>query len=155
MTSINVLIADDEPNQLELVKFNLEQANFNVTTAEDGEQTVTIAEETLPDIIILDWMMPYMSGIEVCRDLRSRSSTREIPIIMLSARGEDGDRTLGLDIGADDYITKPFSPKELIARIRAVLRRARPSLANDILEYGSLRLFPSKKLVERDGRTVE
>ena len=125
MTSINVLIADDEPNQLELVKFNLQQANFNVTTAEDGEQAVTIAEETIPDIIILDWMMPYMSGIEVCRELRSRSSTREIPIIMLSAKGEDGDRTLGLDIGADDYITKPFSPKELMARIRAVLRRAR------------------------------
>jgi len=83
MTSINVLIADDEPNQLELVKFNLQQANFNVTTAEDGEQAVTMAEETIPDIIILDWMMPYMSGIEVCRELRSRSSTREIPIIML------------------------------------------------------------------------
>ena len=99
MTSINVLIVDDEPNQLELVKFNLEQANFNVITAEDGERAVAIAEEMLPDIIILDWMMPYMSGIEVCRDLRSRSSTREIPIIMLSARGEDGDRTLGLDIG--------------------------------------------------------
>ena len=155
MTSINVLIVDDEPNQLELVKFNLEQADFNVITAEDGEQAVTIAEEMLPDIIILDWMMPYMSGIEVCRDLRSRSSTREIPIIMLSARGEDGDRTLGLDIGSDDYITKPFSPKELIARIRAVLRRARPSLANEVLEYGTLRLFPNKKLVERDGRRVE
>ena len=155
MTSINVLIVDDEPNQLELVKFNLEQANFNVITAEDGEQAVAIAEEMLPDIIILDWMMPYMSGIEVCRDLRSRSSTREIPIIMLSARGEDGDRTLGLDIGSDDYITKPFSPKELIARIRAVLRRARPSLANEVLEYGTLRLFPNKKLVERDGRRVE
>ena len=155
MTSINVLIVDDEPNQLELVKFNLEQANFNVITAEDGEQAVAIAEEMLPDIIILDWMMPYMSGIEVCRDLRSRSSTREIPIIMLSARGEDGDRTLGLDIGSDDYVTKPFSPKELIARIRAVLRRARPSLANEVLEYGTLRLFPNKKLVERDGRRVE
>ena len=155
MTSINVLIVDDEPNQLELVKFNLEQADFNVITAEDGEQAVAIAEEMLPDIIILDWMMPYMSGIEVCRDLRSRSSTREIPIIMLSARGEDGDRTLGLDIGSDDYITKPFSPKELIARIRAVLRRARPSLANEVLEYGTLRLFPNKKLVERDGRRVE
>ena len=155
MTSINVLIVDDEPNQLELVKFNLEQANFNVITAEDGEQAVAIAEEMLPDIIILDWMMPYMSGIEVCRDLRSRSSTREIPVIMLSARGEDGDRTLGLDIGSDDYITKPFSPKELIARIRAVLRRARPSLANEVLEYGTLRLFPNKKLVERDGRRIE
>ena len=155
MNSITVLIADDEPNQLELIKFNLEQANFDVITAENGEQTVAIAQETHPDIIILDWMMPYMSGIEVCRDLRSRSTTREIPIIMLSARGEDGDRTLGLDIGADDYMTKPFSPKELIARIKAVLRRVRPAIASDVLEYGRLRLFPSKKLVECDGRRVE
>ena len=155
MNSITVLIADDEPNQLELIKFNLEQANFDVITADNGEQTVAIAQETHPDIIILDWMMPYMSGIEVCRDLRSRSTTREIPIIMLSARGEDGDRTLGLDIGADDYMTKPFSPKELIARIKAVLRRVRPAIASDVLEYGSLRLFPSKKLVECDGRPVE
>ena len=155
MNSITVLIADDEPNQLELIKFNLEEANFDVITAENGEQTVAIAEETHPDIIILDWMMPYMSGIEVCRDLRSRSTTREIPIIMLSARGEDGDRTLGLDIGADDYMTKPFSPKELIARIKAVLRRVRPAIASDVLEYGSLRLFPRKKLVECDGRRVE
>ena len=155
MNSITVLIADDEPNQLELVKFNLKKANFDVITAENGEQTVAIAQETHPDIIILDWMMPYMSGIEVCRDLRSRSTTREIPIIMLSARGEDGDRTLGLDIGADDYMTKPFSPKELIARIKAVLRRARPAIASDVLEYGNLRLFPSKQLVECDGRPVK
>ena len=155
MNSITVLIADDEPNQLELIKFNLEQANFDVITAENGEQTIAIAQETHPDIIILDWMMPYMSGIEVCRDLRSRSTTHEIPIIMLSARGEDGDRTLGLDIGADDYMTKPFSPKELIARIKAVLRRVRPAIASDVLEYGSLRLFPRKKLVECDGRRVE
>ena len=155
MDSITVLIADDEPNQLELIKYNLEEANFNVITAENGEETVAIAQETHPDIIILDWMMPHMSGIEVCRDLRSRSTTREIPIIMLSARSEDGDRTLGLDIGADDYMTKPFSPKELIARIKAVLRRVRPAIASDVLEYGSLRLFPNKKLVERDGKPVE
>ena len=155
MNSITVLIADDEPNQLELIKFNLEEANFDVITAENGEQTVAIAEETHPDIIILDWMMPYMSGIEVCRDLRSKRTTSEIPIIMLSAKGEDGDRTLGLDIGADDYMTKPFSPKELIARIKAVLRRVRPAIASDVLEYGSLRLFPRKKLVECDGRRVE
>ena len=155
MNSITVLIADDEPNQLELIKFNLKEANFDVITAENGEQTVAFAQETHPDIIILDWMMPYMSGIEVCRDLRSRSTTREIPIIMLSARSEDGDRTLGLDIGADDYMTKPFSPKELIARIKAVLRRVRPAIASDVLEYGSLRLFPNKKLVERDGKPVE
>ncbi|MBT5574222.1 phosphate regulon transcriptional regulator PhoB [Alphaproteobacteria bacterium] len=154
MTSINVLIADDEPNQLELVRFNLEQADFSVITAEDGEQAVILAQELTPDIILLDWMMPNMSGIDVCRKLRSKSSTREIPIIMLSARGEEGDRILGLDVGADDYISKPFSPVELIARIKAVLRRTRPSLANAVIEYGNLRLYPAQKLVERDGRQI-
>ena len=105
----------------------------------------------LPDIIILDWMMPFLSGVEVCRKLRSQASTRQIPIIMLSARGEEGDRTLGLDIGADDYITKPFSPKELISRIKAILRRTRPSTVSEVLEHGNLKLYPGKRLVERDG----
>ncbi len=126
--TIRVLIADDEPHQLELISFNLQQAGFSVTTAKDGQQAFDLAEELLPDIIILDWMMPHMSGIEVCRALRGISETKMIPVIMLSARGEEGDRTLGLDIGADDYMTKPFSPKELIARVRAVLRRSRPDI---------------------------
>ncbi len=153
--AIKVLIADDEPNQIELISYNLKQSGFEVVHAADGEKALHMAESQLPDIIILDWMMPLMSGIEVCKALRGMTETRSIPVIMLSARGEEGDRTLGLDIGADDYMTKPFSPKELVARIRAVLRRSRPSLTNEVITYGSLRLYPAKKIVERDGQRVE
>ena len=152
--SVNVLIADDEVNQVELVAFNLEQAGFNVMKAYDGQDALDQALEHLPDIIILDWMMPEYSGIEVCRMLRSQEETKLIPIIMLSARGEEGDRTLGLDLGADDYVTKPFSPRELISRVRAVLRRAKPTLVSDVVEIGQLKLFPSSQVVERDGVVV-
>jgi two-component system phosphate regulon response regulator PhoB len=153
--AIKVLIADDEPNQIELISYNLKQSGFEVFFASDGQQALHMAESQLPDIVILDWMMPAMSGIEVCKALRSMAETRSIPVIMLSARGEEGDRTLGLDIGADDYMTKPFSPKELVARIHAVLRRARPILTSEVIEYGSLRLYPAKKIVERDGKRVD
>ena len=122
-----ILIADDEPNQIELLSFNLRQAGFTVIEAADGKQAVNMAEEVQPDLVILDWMMPHMSGIEVCRLLRSRPETKNLPVIILSARGEEGDRTLGLDTGADDYISKPFSPRELVSRVKALLRRARPS----------------------------
>ena len=152
--SVNVLITDDEVNQVELVAFNLEQAGFNVMKAYDGQDAIDQALEYLPDIIILDWMMPEHSGIEVCRMLRSQEETKHIPIIMLSARGEEGDRTLGLDLGADDYVTKPFSPRELISRVRAVLRRAKPTLVGDVVEIGQLKLFPSSQIVERDGVVV-
>ena len=151
---INVLIADDEVNQIELLAFNLEQAGFTVLKAFDGQDAIDKAIEHHPDIIILDWMMPEQSGIEVCRSLRGWDETKNIPIIMLSARGEEGDRTLGLDLGADDYVTKPFSPRELIARLRAVLRRARPTLIGEVLEVGSLKLFPASQIVERDGAVV-
>ncbi len=154
MMSVNVLIADDEVNQIQLLSFNLEQAGFNVLTANDGQEAIDQALEYLPDIIILDWMMPEHSGIEVCRTLRGWDTTKHIPIIMLSARGEEGDRTLGLDLGADDYVTKPFSPRELIARIHAVLRRARPSLIGDLLEVGPLKIFPASQIVERDGQVI-
>ena len=151
LMTIRVLIADDEPNQLELVSFNLSQAGFSVTRAADGQQALDLAEELQPDIMILDWMMPKLSGIEVCRTLRSMPETRPIPIIMLSARGEEGDRTLGLDVGADDYVSKPFSPRELVSRVRAVLRRSRPALLNEVLEFEDLKLFPASKIVERGG----
>jgi len=154
LMTIRVLIADDEQNQLELLSFNLTQNGFSVTTASDGQDALTLAEETHPDIIILDWMMPKLSGIDVCRSLRSMPETKAIPIIMLSARGEEGDRTLGLDIGADDYMTKPFSPRELVARVRAVLRRSRPALLNDVLEFEDLKLFPASQTVERDGEVI-
>jgi two-component system phosphate regulon response regulator PhoB len=154
LKQIRILIADDEPNQLELIRFNLSQENFEVTIALDGEQTLLLAQDILPDIVILDWMMPRMSGIEVCRNLRSNQVTKEIPIIMLSARGEEGDRTLGLDSGADDYITKPFSPRELLSRIKAVLRRTSPFLTSKVLEYGDLHLDLSKKYLEILGEKI-
>ena len=102
--SVKILIADDEPNQLELLSFNLTQAGFEVAQAHDGKQALTMIEDSSPDLVVLDWMMPNLSGIELCRILRSRRDTKSLPIIMLSARGEEGDRTLGLDTGADDYM---------------------------------------------------
>ena len=154
MSKIKILIADDEPNQLELIRFNLTKENFEVISASDGEEALCLSEEIFPDLIILDWMMPKMSGIDVCRKLRSKSVSRDIPIIILSARGEEGDRTLGLEIGADDYVTKPFSPMELLARIKAILRRSRPSLTNDYMEFEKLRIYPSTQIVKYNGEKL-
>ena len=136
--TIRILIADDEPNQLELLSYNLSSADFEVLRASDGQQALEMVEEHRPDLAIIDWMMPHMSGIDLCRKLRSRNETKNMPIIILSARGEEGDRTLGLDIGADDYISKPFSSRELISRVRALLRRAHPALTDEVLEFHDL-----------------
>lgn len=152
--AIRILVADDEPNQLELLTFNLMQANYEVIRAEDGQQALDMIEEHRPDLVIIDWMMPQMSGIDVCRTLRARSETKHLPIIILSARGEEGDRTLGLDIGADDYISKPFSPREMISRVRALLRRAHPALIDDILEFHDLRFNQSTMEISRAGHLV-
>ena len=152
--SIRILVADDEPNQLELLAFNLVQADYEVIRAADGRQALDMIDEHRPDLVIIDWMMPHMSGIDVCRTLRSRAETRQLPIIMLSARGEEGDRTLGLDIGADDYISKPFSPRELISRVRALLRRAHPSLADEVLEFHDLKFNQTTMEVTRGGHIV-
>ena len=152
--SIRILVADDEPNQLELLTFNLVQADYEVIRAEDGRQALDMIEEHRPDLVIIDWMMPHMSGIDVCRTLRSHSETRQLPIIMLSARGEEGDRTLGLDIGADDYISKPFSSRELISRVRALLRRAHPALSDEVLEFYDLKFNQTTMEVTRGGHTV-
>jgi two-component system phosphate regulon response regulator PhoB len=138
---VKILIADDEPNQLELLSYNLVQAGFDVAQAHDGQAAMTMIEDWHPDLVVLDWMMPHMSGIELCRILRSRTDTKLLPIIILSARGEEGDRTLGLDTGADDYMSKPFSPRELVSRVKALLRRSRPALMNDVLEFEDLQLF--------------
>ena len=119
----SVLIIEDEPNQAELIRYNLESEGYRVAIACDGEDGLIQAMETIPDIILLDWMIPKVSGIEVCRQLRKIESTTEIPIILLTARSEESDKVRGLDIGADDYITKPYSIKELLARVRAALRR--------------------------------
>ena len=151
----NILIADDEPNQLELMSFNLSNAGYSIIKATNGKEAIELIENHSPDLIILDWMMPKMSGIDVCRTLRSRSETKQIPIIILSARSEDSDKSLGLDTGADDYISKPFSPKELISRVKALLRRARPALVNDILQHNDLTLSLSEMKVTFKNKNVK
>ena len=151
----NILIADDEPNQLELMAFNLESAGFSTIRAQNGKEVIELVEEKNPDLIILDWMMPKISGIDVCRALRSRSETKLLPIIILSARSEEGDKSLGLDSGADDYVSKPFSPKELISRVKALLRRSRPTLIDDILEYNNLRLSLSELTVTLNDNDIK
>ena len=152
--TVKILLVDDEPAQLELLRYNLEKAGFETIQAENGRDAILLTEEHEPDLVVLDWMMPEASGIDVCRELRSRAQTRLLPIIMVSVRGEEGDRSLGLDSGADDYIAKPFSPRELVARVKAVLRRARPSLLQDVLEFQGLILNPETMRVERDGDDI-
>src|SRR5690606_10026770 len=122
-----ILIVEDEAAIVTLLSYNLERAGFQILEGRDGEEGLLLATERRPDLILLGWMLPLLSGIEVCRRLRRTPQTRSIPIIMLAARGEEGDRVRGLNAGADDYVTKPFSPSELLARVRAVMRRARPS----------------------------
>ena len=153
--NIKILIADDEPNQLELMAFNLENVGFSVIKAQNGKEALQFTEDHNPDLIIIDWMMPNMSGIDVCRILRSRTDTKLLPIIILSARSEEGDKSLGLDTGADDYISKPFSPKELISRVKALLRRSRPSLINNVLEYNNLKLSLSEIFVTFKNKPIK
>ena len=133
-----VLIVEDEPALVELLSYNLERAGFAVAVARDGEEALLAVREKRPDVVLLDWMLPYVSGIEICRRMRRDAETRGVPIIMLTARGEEDDRVRGLDAGADDYITKPFSPGELVARVRAVLRRSRPSFGEEALRYADI-----------------
>jgi two-component system phosphate regulon response regulator PhoB len=133
-----ILVVEDEEALATLLEYNLGREKFDVSLASDGEEALLKVEENTPDIIILDWMLPKISGIEVCRRLRSKPETRNIPIIMLTARSEEVDRVRGLETGADDYLTKPFSTNELIARVRAVLRRIRPGLAEDTVTCGDI-----------------
>lgn len=123
LSNPKILVIEDEPSQVELLKFNLDRQGYDVVVAMDGEEGVQSARDELPDLILLDWMLPSLPGVEVCRHLRRNKATREIPIIMLTARSEERDKVRGLEVGADDYITKPYSIKELIARIHAALRR--------------------------------
>jgi two-component system phosphate regulon response regulator PhoB len=141
-----ILVVDDEPDLLELVRVNLSQAGFEVETAETGRQALERARRATPDLLILDLMLPDLSGTEVCRHLRADPSLGEIPIIMLTARADEVDRVVGLEIGADDYVTKPFSPRELTLRVRAVLRRRQPtsSTGSQVLERAELRLDPER-----------
>ncbi|GAB1363357.1 phosphate regulon transcriptional regulator PhoB [Rhodobacter sp.] len=150
-----VLLVEDEPAQREVLAYNLDAEGFRVVPADNGEDAMLLVEEEGPDIIILDWMMPKLSGIEVCRRLKMRPETRGIPIIMLSARAEEVDRIRGLETGADDYVIKPYSVLELMARARAQLRRVRPSSAGVVLEWGDIRLDPETHRVYRADKVLK
>ena len=152
---IEILIADDEPNQIELMKFNLEKNGFLVKTAYNGEKALDMIYEKKPNILIADWMMPKMSGIELCRILRSNKDTKLLPIIMLSARSEEADKSLGLDTGADDYISKPFSPMELVSRVKALIRRTNTSMSTDELIVGELKISLSEMQVFRNDQLIK
>jgi two-component system phosphate regulon response regulator PhoB len=150
-----ILLVEDDASLIELVTYNLEKEGFDVVRTGDGEEALTLAEEEEPDLVILDWMIANLSGIEVCRRLRRAPATANLPIVMLTARGDEADRIRGLETGADDYMTKPFSPRELIARIRAVLRRLRPALQGGQLEFAGIAMDTTAHRVTRDGRTVQ
>ena len=150
-----VLIVEDEPAQREVLAYNLEAEGFRVSTAGNGEDALMLVDEVSPDIIVLDWMMPNVSGIEVCRRLKMRPETRGIPIIMLSARSEEVDRVRGLETGADDYVIKPYSVAELMARVRTQLRRVRPSTVGVVLEHDDIRLDSETHRVFRGEQVVK
>ncbi len=154
MMEATVLIVDDEEAILTLLRYNLEKEGFKVMATGDGAEALTMVKERRPDIIVLDWMLPGLSGVEVCERLRGNDDTKGIPIIMLSARGEENDRVRGLDAGADDYMVKPFSPSELAARIRAVFRRFRPALTEKTLEYADVRMDLSTHKVYRKTKEI-
>ena len=149
-----ILLVEDDRPLVELLRFHLAREEYEVETTADGEEALLMARESPPDLILLDWMIEGVAGIEVCRRLRRAPATAQVPIIMLTARGEEADRVRGLDTGADDYVTKPFSPRELVARVGAVLRRARPALAGERLSYDDLEMDLVAHKVKRAGRTV-
>lgn len=149
-----ILIVEDEAALLTLLRYNLEKEGFEVGEAVDGEEALLMVAERRPDLVVLDWMLPTLSGIEVCRRIRCRPEARNVPIVMLTARGEEADRVRGLNSGADDYVVKPFSPAELVARIRAVLRRLRPAFGDEMLHYADLRMDLAAHKVTRDGAQI-
>jgi two-component system phosphate regulon response regulator PhoB len=149
-----ILIVEDDDAQVEMLRYNFDREGFDVVTALDGEEAMLCVEEQQPDLVLLDWMLPRLSGIALCQRLRARAETRTIPIIMLTARGEESDRIRGLDNGADDYVVKPFSPSELIARVRAVLRRTRPALSEERLVCGDITMDLGTHRVTRSGKAI-
>lgn len=149
-----ILVAEDEASVVELLKYNLEKEDFETAAATDGDEALMMIEERTPDLLLLDWMLPKVPGIEVCRRVRARAETANLPIIMLTARSEEGDRIRGLDTGADDYVTKPFSTTELMARVRAVLRRIRPALVEDQVEVGDIRIDRTGHTVSRNDQNI-
>ena len=150
----NILVVEDEAALAALLDYNLTHAGYVVRICTNGDDALMALEEETPDLAILDWMLPGVSGIEICRQIRARAETRDLPVIMITARGEEEDRVRGLNTGADDYMTKPLSMAELTARIKAVLRRTRPALAGDAASFGDITLDREVKRVHRDGREI-
>jgi two-component system phosphate regulon response regulator PhoB len=149
-----VLVVEDESALSTLLRYNLEREGYRVFEARDGEEALILADEVKPDLVVLDWMLPQLSGLEICRRLRGRGDMRNVPIVMLTARGEETDRIRGLDTGADDYIVKPFSMTEFLARLRAVMRRVRPSLVEDIVTVGEISIDRGSHRVRRSSRDI-
>ncbi|MGQ0578329.1 MAG: phosphate regulon transcriptional regulator PhoB [Betaproteobacteria bacterium] len=149
-----ILVVEDEPAIQELIAYNLKQAGHQPLRADNAEQAINLVQNAIPDLVLLDWMLPGQSGIDLARRLRADKRTRAVPIIMLTARSDEQDKLTGLDSGADDYITKPFSPRELNARIKAVLRRRAPQMTDDVVQLGGLRLDPSSHRIWGNGDPV-
>ena len=154
MARARMLLVEDDASLAELLVWHFSREDFDVQHTKDGEEALLLARETPPDIVLLDWMVEGLSGIEVCRRLRRTPATQNVPIIMLTARGEEEDRVRGLETGADDYVTKPFSPRELVARVGAVLRRVRPALAGEQLTYADIEMDTVGHKVRRDGTVI-
>jgi len=154
MPRARLLLVEDDASLAELLRFNFRREDFEVVHTPDGEEALLLARERTPDIVLLDWMVEGISGLEVCRRLRRAPETQNVPIIMLTARGEEEDRVRGLETGADDYVTKPFSPRELVARVGAVLRRVRPGLAGEQLSYDDIEMDTVGHKVRRAGEVV-
>lgn len=152
---LKILVVEDEAPQRELLSYNLEQAGYRPLVADDGEEGMLVALEDEPALIILDWMMPGLSGVELCRQLKRNKKTREIPLLMLTARGEESDKVRGLDSGADDYLVKPYSVAELLARVRAQLRRREPGSDGSIIEYADIQINTEQMRVYRNGKALE
>ena len=153
-TKARILLVEDDRPLVELLSFHLEREEYEVATTPDGEEALLMAREVPPDLVLLDWMIEGVSGIEVCRRLRRAPETAQVPIIMLTARGEESDRIRGLETGADDYVSKPFSPRELVARVGAVLRRSRPAVGGEKLSYADVEMDLVAHKVKRGGDTV-
>jgi two-component system phosphate regulon response regulator PhoB len=154
VTKPSLLLVEDDRALADLLIWHFEREGYAIVRTADGEEALILAEERTPDLVILDWMIEGIAGIEVCRRLRRKASTANVPIIMLTARGEESDRIRGLETGADDYVTKPFSPRELLARVGAVLRRVRPALAGEQLAYADIEMDVEEHRVRRGGRAV-
>ena len=150
-----ILIVEDEAPLVTMLRYNLEKEGYRVAAAADGQEALLLLAEERPDLVLLDWMLPSVSGLELCRQIRRRREWRGLPVVMLTARAEEADRVRGLETGADDYVTKPFSRGELMARIRAVLRRSRPALAEEVLTLGDLTVDTVRHRVSRSGRAIE